>query len=82
MLYSVCDGLGLLPRVEQEAAKLTGAKTECCVERIVRMNTHFKFLILSVVIQAPSISLPLLISNALSVSLKTGSELQVREQNT
>lgn len=80
MLYAVCNGLGPLPRVEQKAAKLTGAKTECCVESIVKMKTHFKFAILSLVIQAPSISLPL--SNALSVSLRTGSELQVCEQNT
>lgn len=82
MLCSVCDGLAPLPLVEQEATKLISAKTDCCVESIVKMSKYFRFSMLLLAIKAPSVSLPLSVSNVLSISLKSGSELQVCEQNT
>lgn len=82
MLCSVCDGLAPLRFLEQEATKLSSAETDCCVESIVKMSKYFKFSILLLAIKAPSISLPLSLSSVLSISLKSGSELQVCEQNT
>ena len=82
VLYLACNGLAPLPLVEQEAAKLSSAETDCCVESVVKMNKYFKFLILLLAIQAPSVCLPLSMSNVLSISLKSGSDLQIRQQNT
>lgn len=77
-----------LPSVEQEPTELTGAGTDCWGKSKrfllgkVKINTYIKLSVFLLAVQTLPLCLPLSARKMLSISLKSGSELQVHGENT
>lgn len=67
-----------LPSVEQEPTELTGARTDFCGQS--KNQRYMKLRVFSLAIQALPLCLPLSARKILSISLKSGSELECMEK--